>query len=191
MLNLFRKMAEFQAFHGNRVILRAPVADDFEQWAELRQKSRAFLEKWEPAWQADEFSKHAFRQRLRIYNARARDDQAYAFFLFSKEHGQLIGGLTLSHIRRGVSQAGTLGYWIGLPYARQGYMTDAIDTLTSLAATRFGLHRVEAACLPNNLASRNLLAKCGFEQEGYAKSYVKIAGQWEDHVLFAKLTTMN
>ncbi len=191
VLKLFQKIASYQNVEGNLVTLRAPQPDDFEQWCDVRQKSREFLEKWEPTWQPDEFSKFAFRERVRIYRARARDDVAYAFFLFEKQQGQLVGGLTLSNIRRGVSQVATLGYWMGQNFTRRGYMTDAIDALTSVAGTRFGLHRIEAACLPHNEASRNLLAKCGFEQEGYAKSYVKIAGQWEDHVLFAKLTNVN
>jgi [ribosomal protein S5]-alanine N-acetyltransferase len=176
---------------GSKVMLRPPIVDDFEEWSRLRQESRAFLEPWEPTWQPDEFSKMAFRQRVRVYGERARDDQAYAYFVFEKSGGRLAGGLTLSHVRRGVSQSATLGYWIGAPFARRGFMADAIQVISRVAASEFGLHRLEAACIPHNEASKNLLLKCGFEQEGYAKAYVKIAGKWEDHLLFGKLTTQS
>jgi [ribosomal protein S5]-alanine N-acetyltransferase len=153
----------------------------------LRQQSRDFLEKWEPSWSADEFSRTGFRYRLRVYSSRALEDQAYAFFIFDLETHALVGGLTLSHLRRGVSQSATLGYWIGENFSRQGYMTDAIKAVVQEARTRFGLHRLEAACLPRNEASRRLLVKCGFEAEGYARDYVKIAGAWEDHLLFGMI----
>ncbi len=191
VLNLFLKIAEIQAYHGEKTYFRAPIVEDFAAWSALRQSSRDFLEKWEPTWQPDEFLKSAFRQRIRIYNARARDDVAYAFFLFEKKTEKLVGGLTLSHVRRGVSQSASLGYWIGEPFVRQGFMSDAIGTILRVSGTHFGLHRIEAACLPHNEPSRLLLMKCGFEQEGYAKAYVKIAGNWEDHLLFAKLTSFN
>ena len=183
-LFFFGKGSNQNAWQGEHVYLREPEFGDFEDWADLRQRSRAFLEKWEPTWAADEFSRAAFRQRVRIYAQRARDDDGYAFFIFDKRSHQLLGGLTLSHVRRGVSQAATLGYWIGEEYAGQGLMKDALRTLLATAGQQFSLHRLEAACLPHNDRSRRLLLSCGFEQEGFAKSYVKIAGRWEDHQLF-------
>ncbi len=170
--------------HGERVYLREPEIGDFKEWADVRQRSRAYLEKWEPTWAADEFSRFAFRQRIRVYAQRARDDEGYAFFIFDKQSNQLLGGLTLSHVRRGVSQSATLGYWIGEEFAGRGLMKDAIRALLAVAAARFSLHRLEAACLAHNERSRHLLLACGFEPEGFAKSYVKIFGRWQDHQLF-------
>lgn len=183
-LFFFGKSGNQNALQGERVYLREPGLGDFEGWSNVRQRSRAYLEKWEPTWAADEFSRFAFRQRIRIYAQRARDDEGYAFFIFDKQSDQLVGGLTLSHVRRGVSQSATLGYWIGEEYAGKGLMKDALRTLLAVAGSRFGLHRLEAACLPHNERSRRLLLTCGFEPEGFAKSYVKIAGRWEDHQLF-------
>ncbi len=186
-LFFFGKGNEQPALQGDRIFLREPEFGDFDAWADLRQASRAFLEKWEPTWAQDEFSRAAFRQRIRIYSQRARDDDGYAFFIFEKNSHHLLGGVTLSHVRRGVSQSATLGYWMGAPYAGKGLMRDALGAVLVAASSRFGFHRLEAACLPHNDRSRRLLLACGFELEGMAKSYVKIAGRWEDHLLFAKV----
>jgi ribosomal-protein-alanine N-acetyltransferase len=175
--------------NGRTVTLRFPEMDDFEDWAELRSASRKFLEPWEPLWDESAFSRASFRNRIRRYRSLAEDDSAYPYFIFATSTNKLVGGLTLSNVRRGVAQMASLGYWIGQPYARQGYMTDAIQALLPHTFQNLGLHRVEAACLPHNEASLRLLKTCGFTQEGLARSYLKIAGRWEDHVLFAKLAS--
>ena len=149
---------------------------DFAAWAELRETSRKFLTPWEPTWPADDLTRPAFRQRLRRYAEDMRTDQAYPFFLFRTEDNALIGGLALANIRRGVAQAGSLGYWIGAPHIRRGYMTAAVRALVPAAFDVLRLHRVEAACIPTNLASVRLLEKTGFRREGYARSYLCING---------------
>ena len=174
------------AISGAQVALRPPVAADFEVWAKLRHDSRNFLVPWEPTWAPDELSKEAFRRRLRRYSQAARDGSGHVFFVFDKKAGALVGGCQLSNIRQGVAQsAATLGYWMGERYAGRGLMTDAVVTLTKYCLTKLGLHRIEAACLPDNIASRRVLAKAGFVEEGTARKYLKINGQWRDHVLFA------
>ena len=104
---------------GDGVVLRAPQMADFAAWAALRETSRDFLTPWEPTWPADDLTRGAFRRRLRRYAEDMRTDQAYPFFLFRDEDNALVGGLTLANIRRGVAQAGSLGYWIGAPFVRQ------------------------------------------------------------------------
>jgi ribosomal-protein-alanine N-acetyltransferase len=99
----------------------------------------------------------------------------------------LLGAITLDNIRRGPAQAGTLGYWVGQPHARQGYMREAIQAVTHHAFTGLDLSRVEAACLPENAASRGVLEGCGFKYEGVAQSYLQINGRWRNHVLYANL----
>jgi ribosomal-protein-alanine N-acetyltransferase len=171
------------------VILRPPAVSDYAEWARLRSHSRAFLEPWEPNWPRDDLTKIAYKQRVRRYGKDMRDDFAYAFFVFCRHSGQLVGGLTVSNVRRGVAQTCSLGYWVGEPFARQGYMTDAVRSAVSFAFDNLRLHRVEAACLPVNEASRRLLLRCGFSEEGYARKYLKINGRWQDHLLFALLDT--
>jgi ribosomal-protein-alanine N-acetyltransferase len=174
---------------GDNVFLRAPQTGDYAEWAALREASRAFLTPWEPTWPADDLSRSAFRRRLRRYAEDLRTDSSYAFFLFRKSDGVLLGGLTLANIRRGVAQAGSLGYWIGEPYARRGLMSAAVRALVPFSFTALRLHRLEAACIPSNAASIRLLEKCGFVREGYAREYLCINGLWQDHVLFARLST--
>ena len=172
---------------GAGVFLRAPQSGDYAEWAALRETSRAFLTPWEPTWPADDLTRSAFRRRLRRYAEDQRNDQAYAYFLFRSGDQVLVGGLTLANLRRGVAQAGSLGYWVGAPYARRGYMTAAVAALVPYAFSTLRLHRVEAACIPTNEASISLLEKTGFEREGYAREYLCINGQWQDHLLYARL----
>jgi [ribosomal protein S5]-alanine N-acetyltransferase len=170
-----------------RVLLRQPRMEDFEPWAALRERSRAFLEPWEPQWGEHDLTSYGFRQRIRSYGQQVRRDAAYPFFIFNSEDERLLGAITLSNVRRGVAQMCTVGYWIGEEHARRGYMTDALEAATQYAFTDLGLHRVEAACLPANVASMALLKRSDFVLEGLARNYLKIAGKWQDHLLFARL----
>ena len=165
--------------------------DDFQAWADLRLESRPFLEPWEPSWNHDELTRASFRRRIGIYRDWATRDHGHALFIFETKTKQLLGAISLSNIRRGAEQSATLGYWIGWRFARHGYMSEAINLICAHAFETMGLHRIEAACLPRNDASKGLLARCGFSQEGYAQSYIKIAGIWEDHLLFASIKTLN
>jgi ribosomal-protein-alanine N-acetyltransferase len=132
-------------------------------------------------------TKGAFRRRIKRYQKETRQDSAYAFFIYRKGDDQLLGGCTLSNVRRGVTQACALGYWIGQRFARQGFMYDAVRALIPFVFSTLGLHRIEAACLPSNEPSQSLLLKAGFRQEGLARKYLQINGEWRDHVLFALL----
>jgi ribosomal-protein-alanine N-acetyltransferase len=172
---------------GDAVYLRAPQMADYAEWATLREASRAFLTPWEPTWPADDLSRSAYRRRLRRYSEDQRTDQSYAFFLFRKSDHALTGGLTLANVRRGVAQAGSLGYWVGEPFARRGMMSGAVRALVPFAFNSLRLHRLEAACIPSNAASIRLLDHAGFAREGYAREYLCINGLWQDHLLFARL----
>jgi ribosomal-protein-alanine N-acetyltransferase len=172
---------------GDGMTLRAPQMADFDEWARLREASRGFLTPWEPTWPADDLSRGAFRRRLKRYSEDQRSDQAYPFFIFRNEDQTLVGGLTLANIRRGVAQAGSLGYWVGAAYAGRGYMTAAVRAIIPFAFDTLKLHRVEAACIPANLPSIRLLEKTGFAREGYAREYLCINGLWQDHLLYARI----
>ncbi len=175
------------AITGAGVTLRAPQGSDHAEWAALREASRAFLTPWEPIWPADDLTRGAFRRRLKRYAEDQRNDLAYAFLIFRSEDNALVGGLTLANIRRGVAQAGSIGYWIGAPFARHGYMSAAMRALVPFGFRTLRLHRLEAACIPNNAASVRLLEKTGFTREGYARAYLCINGVWQDHLLYARL----
>jgi len=164
--------------------LRPPRDGDWQQWAEVRAASRDFLQPWEPTWPRDALTRGYFRQRLRQFDAERRDGVGYTFFIFRRGDDQLIGGITLSNIRRGVAQAGTVGYWVGSGFARCGYMSKGLGAVAEYGFDQLGLHRLEAACQPDNVASRELLRKFGFAEEGRARLYLLINGRWSDHLLF-------
>jgi [ribosomal protein S5]-alanine N-acetyltransferase len=179
---------EVQTVPGETVFLRTPRIQDYEAWSELRGSSRGFLKPWEPVWPADDLTRTAYRRRLRRYFEERRGDQSYTFFLFRADE-QLVGGMTLSGIRRGVAQTGTLGYWMGEAHAGQGLMTAGVEVLLRHAFAAIRLRRIEAACLPHNARSVALLEKIGFTREGYAREYLCIDGVWQDHLLYAILKT--
>ena len=172
---------------GPRCYIRPPLPRDWREWADLRAESRAFLTPWEPTWPADALTRSSFTRRLRRQAQEWRDDEGYSFLAFDRQSDTMVGGLGLSNVRRGVAQMGTLGYWAGKPYARRGYISAATRLVLDFAFGQLGLHRVEAACLPTNEASRGLLEKVGFTHEGYARGYLRIDGAWRDHVLYAVL----
>ena len=172
---------------GDGVYLRAPQMSDFPAWAALREQSRSFLVPWEPTWPEDDLTRSSFRRRLRRYAEDMRADQAYAFLLFRKTDDALIGGITLTNVRRGVAQAASMGYWAGAPFAAQGYMTRGVLALIPFAFDVLRLHRIEAACIPTNQPSIRLLERTGFTREGYAREYLCINGLWQDHLLYARL----
>ncbi|MFN0043790.1 MAG: GNAT family N-acetyltransferase [Alphaproteobacteria bacterium] len=190
MLRLLRTLSyntPLLRLDARRVFLRAPSERDWREWAELRAVSRAFLEPWEPSWPADALARAIYRRRLDQIADELRSDTGHSFHIFRRGDERLVGGISLTNIRRGVVQSGTLGYWIGQPFERLGLMTEALASVVEFGYERLKLHRLEAACLPANEASRRVLQKCGFQQEGYARGYLRINGEWHDHVLFGLL----
>ncbi len=153
----------------------------------MRAESRAFLIPWERVWADDELTRGAVRRRIKRYQKETRLDSAYVFFVLRESDDALLGGCTLSNVRRGVTQCCTLGYWVGAKFAGQGYMTAAVKALVPFIFRTLGLHRIEAACLTENKASQKLLVRTGFRQEGLARRYLLINGEWADHLLFALL----
>lgn len=171
----------------HRLILRLPEMADHGQWSRLRRESEDFLRPWEPAWSSDHLTRRAFRNRV-YWAWRSRDEgKALALFLFRREDQRLIGAITLDNIRRGPADSAQVGYWIGPEFARRGLMTEALTGLVHHAFASLDLSRVEAACLPENVASRALLDRTGFRHEGVAEAYLQIDGRWRDHVLYAIL----
>ena len=168
------------------VRLRPPRMTDFPVWSELRRESRNFLQPWEPTWPSDDLTRAAFRRRLSIYGRDQDQGLGFPFFIFDGE-GRLVGGVNLRDVKRGVSQSGAVGYWAGARYARRGHTLAAVRAVTGFGFGRLGLNRLEAACVPENEASRGLLQRAGYGHEGLARSYLKIDGVWRDHLLFARV----
>ncbi len=170
-----------------RLTLRQPQLTDYRAWSALRDDSAEFLIPWEPQWARNHLTRTGFTNRVYWSQRSIGSGSALPLFLIRREDQMLLGAITLDNIRRGPAMAGTLGYWIGAPFARQGYMREAILGMVHHAFERLDLSRLEAACLPENAASRALLEKCGFKYEGVAQSYLQINGRWRTHVLYAAL----
>lgn len=175
--------------NGDRLYLRAPEINDYEAWATLRAISREHLQPWEPTWAEDSLSRDGYRRRLAWFERLRRQEHGEAYFIYLRRSDGLLGGITLSNIRRGASQCGELGYWIGKPHAGHGYMTEALAIMVQHCFATLKLHRLEAACLPENAPSRQLLSQAGFRSEGILREYLKINGAWRDHQLYARLAT--
>ena len=170
-----------------RMSLRLPAHADYQPWMGLRQQSAAFLTPWEPVWSHDHLSRKAFTNRVYWAGRAFGQGTAMPLLMFRREDGALLGAITLDNIRRGPVQAGTLRYWVGAPYARHGYMREAIRAVVHHPFTVLDLSRIEAACLPENAPSRGVLEKTGFKYEGVAQAYLQINGRWRNHVLYANL----
>lgn len=169
------------------LVLRAGTRADYAQWRRVRLKSMAFLKPFEPSWSEVDLSRSVYRQRLRRTRREAVDGTDFSFLIFRQQPAQkneLMGGVTLSNVRRRAAQQGQIGYWMAVDHAGKGYMTQAVGRVSRFAFDQLGLNRLQASCLPDNTPSRRVLEKNGFIEEGYAEKYLQINGAWRDHVLY-------
>ena len=184
---MFGKRQPLLSIPTERCTLRLPEIGDHVQWVDQRQRSARFLKEWEPVWSPEHFSKRAFQNRVHWAEKTFKDNNGLPLFVIRNADQQLLGAITLDNIRLGPAQSGTLGYWMGVDFARMGYMSEAIKAVVAYSFARLDLSRIEAATLPENKPSRGLLEKSGFKYEGVAQSYLQIAGRWRTHVLYANL----
>ena len=166
---------------GDRVFLRRPTGRDREAYLALRHESAAFLRRWEPVPPRGRTAAEQIAAWLRS----SRGGRHEKLLICRKADGALLGAVNINEIVRGPSQSAYLGYWIGAPYARQGYMAEALRLALAHAFRTLRLHRLEANILPDNRASIALVKRAGFRREGYSPGYLKIAGRWADHVRWA------
>jgi ribosomal-protein-alanine N-acetyltransferase len=172
---------------GENHLLRLPRYTDYREWQRLRSESRSFLQPWEPIWRHDELTESAFRARVVRSGQEYSSGLAVPLLVFRRQDEVLVGGLTIGYIRRGAAQSCMIGYWMGEKYAGQGHMLAALQVAIPYIYTGLQLHRIEAACIPENWKSIRLLEKAGFEREGVLRRYLKINGEWRDHVMFSRL----
>lgn len=184
-LDFVRPPARAPILCSGAITLRAAQLTDFSAWVRLREKSRVHLTRWEPDWLEKDVSIDAYRIRLRMQERLHRAGAALSLIAFLKSSGEMIGGVTLSDIRLHASHSATIGYWIGDGHLRKGYGLECVRLMLEHSFREKRLNRVEAACQPGNAASRALLTKAGFREEGFARDYLFINGSWRDHLLFA------
>ncbi|MGZ4677472.1 MAG: GNAT family N-acetyltransferase [Acidimicrobiia bacterium] len=174
---------------GARVYLRPLRAQDFAAWREVRLASREWLEPWEPRPEpgtADPVTDaDAFRSRCSAWDRQRQFDNAYGFGLFLGVDDRFIGEVSLGTVHRGPFQAASIGYWVDRRQAGNGYVPEGVALIVEYAFETLGLHRLEAAIVPRNAASRRVATKLGLREEGIAARYLQINGVYEDHVRYA------
>ena len=170
-----------------RCYLRLPRLSDFENWVNLRKTSEDFLSKWEPDRDRNFYSASLFKSRVKWAKQKFKEKKVVHVFIFRREDNILIGAVTLDNVRRGAAQSGSIGYWLGESFIKNGYMFEVLKALIFFAFKNFEVSRIEAATLPENKASRKLLEKTGFKYEGVAQSYLQISGRWRNHVMYSLL----
>ena len=172
---------------GRRVLLRPLDAADFTKWQEVRRRNIDWLTKWEPARLPGTpdvvEDAQAFSVRC---SARQRERQlgtGYGFGIFVD--GAFGGEINLNSIQRGPFQSAYVGYWIDEAMAGNGYVPEAFVVAARFAFEELNLHRIQAAIVPRNDASRRVAEKLELRDEGTAERYLEIDGVWEDHVRYA------
>jgi [ribosomal protein S5]-alanine N-acetyltransferase len=171
--------AELSPFiaRGRVVGLRRPTASDREEFVKLARGSVEFLRPWiDPPATDERFDEYLRRRRG------AADD---GVLVCEIESGRIAGVINVSCIVRGLFQSAYLGYWIGEPFAKRGYMTEGMGLLVGFAFGEMKLHRLEANIQPGNLASIALVRRCGFKKEGFSPKYLRVFGEWRDHERWA------
>ena len=166
--------------------IRPAAPDDLAELLDARRSSAEHLGPWEPARDASYLTDG---EQARLLEKDMRDwetGERLAFAVLDAGAGdRLIGGAALSNIVRGVWQNATLGYWIAADAVRRGHATRAVRLTTAYAFEIAGLHRVQVAVIPANVASLGVARRAGLRHEGTALHYLKIAGRWEHHEIFA------
>jgi ribosomal-protein-alanine N-acetyltransferase len=191
LLKLFKNdqvAPPFQGITGERVYIRPPEKRDGSDWIAVKTRNHDYLKPWSPSRAMMNIDRDGYLNRLNTYQDDWKDDRAYAFFIYRVDSDELIGGLSLNNVVRGAAQSVTIGYWLDEGHTRQGYMTEAVLLSCQFAFRTLKLHRVEAGTLPENAASQRVLNNCGFLLEGYRRKYLKIAGEWRDHLIFSLLS---
>lgn len=149
------------------------------------------LAPWEPLRAAEYYTLDHCLRTVADGRCVARQGSGYPFLVLDADSGQMLATFTLAQVMCGPFQGCLLGYGVAAGQQGRGIMREALEPALDWALgqgkNQLGLHRVMANYLPRNERSGRLLASLGFEREGLARSYLQIAGAWEDHVLTAKI----
>ncbi len=180
-------MSVFHPITTARCLVRLADASDASHLLRYRQQNREHLAPWEPLREASYYTLTHCVQTLAESRAAIRFDRAYPFFVLDLAGSEIMACFTFANVVRGAFQACHLGYSVAVRRQGQGLMQEALEGALQWAFSELDLHRVMANYMPRNERSAHLLQRLGFEQEGYAKCYLQIAGVWEDHILTSRI----
>ena len=170
---------------GERVAIRAFTPADVEELCELRTRNRDFLAPWEPLRTPTFHTLAGQRAEIERDRHEWAADRTYAFAIVEKSENAMVGRIALANIVRGAWENATMGYFVDEACGRRGVATEAVGLALTFAFGPCRLHRVQAAVMPHNAASKRVLEKNGFRHEGFSPRYLRLAGSWRDHELFA------
>lgn len=169
--------------HG-RVGLRPVSVRDAGSWREIRTRNRAWLTPWEATLPPGSNQRpQSFRVTARDLRRHARAGRGLPFV--TTYDGRMVGQVTVSGITWGSARSANVGYWIDQAFAGRGITPTAVALVVDHCFSAVGLHRIEVAVRPENVASLAVVARLGLRQEGAAPRYLHIDGDWRDHLLFA------
>lgn len=174
--------------HGARVLLRPPTENDSLRISRALEQNAGHLRPWSPAPAPGSNPAAPLELVRSIANQRKqwRAGRTFAWLILDREKPQqLLGRITLSEIVRGPFQNAYVGYWTTRERGRRGIATEALELVCDFAFHQANLHRIQAAVMAANAASRRVLEKVGFRMEGVAERYLQINGRWEDHLMYA------
>ncbi len=171
---------------GGLIRLRPARIRDGGNWSRLRLAERENLEPWEPSAELDWSQRHAFSAWPTMYSGlrgEARKGRMLPYVI--EVDGRFRGQLTIGNITHGALRSAWIGYWVSREVTGGGVATGALALGVDHCFGPVGLHRVEATVRPENTASRRVLAKVGFREEGMLRRYLNVDGSWRDHLLVA------
>ncbi|MTB87089.1 GNAT family N-acetyltransferase [Aeromicrobium senzhongii] len=167
-------------------VTRLVATTDAEPLADVLRRNRKAMAELEPNRPEVYFS--AKGQRAIIQDALRRYEDGVSFpRVIIGPDDEVVGRINLNEIVRGPSLKGVLGYYVDAAHQGRGLASAAVGEMVNLAFLRLGLHRIEAATRTDNASSQRVLEKNGFTQFGVARDYLRLAGQWHDHVLFERI----
>jgi ribosomal-protein-alanine N-acetyltransferase len=171
---------------GERTAIRAVRPADVDELLELRLRNRDFLAPWDPLRPASFFTRSGQAEWVAMQQRAWSEDRGYGFAVLDSSDGdRIVGGINLFNIVRSARQSAGMGYWIDEASGGRGHATAAVLLAAEFAFLHLGLHRLEPAVMPRNARSTRVMEKAGFRREGLAVRYLRIAGVWEDHHLYA------
>ncbi len=168
------------------VTTRLATVDDAPALAAQLRENREFLAPWEPARRDHYFTDDGQREVLADMLRQWADGSTLPHVILVD--GRVVGRIALTNIARGPFQSGQLGYWVAASVNGRGVATAAVADLIRVAFGELGLHRIEAGTLVHNVASQRVLERNGFQRYGLAPRYLRIGGEWRDHILFQRLS---
>ena len=186
LLASFSSTTLVAVIESERLIIRLPEAADVSEVIRYYRDNRAYLQPYSPTFPSEFLDERTWLDQVKIRaQEMAAGDGLRAFIFVKVAPRTVVGNINLTQVQRGSSLSCVLGYNLGESEQGKGYMTEAVRAVVDFAFRTWGLHRVAASHMPNNVRSAEVLRRCGFEREGYARHYLKINGRWEDHILTA------